>query len=456
MFKEVLKGYYLCKIKGANAHYLVTKGVYDHVQKHCVYNTNMKLDIDHLLGGTRYQTEFHKIQLLNWEDLPKNYQLDALALHEGIRKEYGSLFPHIAQQGAMKDIRAQMLRAVDSVTKGVREYTIAANVVTGEGIPVILLQETQQSQNRAWQTHKNSHLLQNRDNSPAQILDFSGSASKNACQEIALPIQGHPYPDKPNPNNTTKQNTMSNLLSNIPGLNLNFGTIQKGLIALSMNGELAFKDKQGNYVTIQKEGTEKTRVDVGSLKFDIDFYQVPTQELEDGDVILLDNEFLIAGAKKNGDRSFINPITGATTNKLQRSNILGMYFYTKVVSLFDMAGGQAKGVGLGGLDPMMLMLMSGQGSTGGQDIGQLLVLSQLSQAKGGDTNSLLPLLMMSGGLGSNAGENGGIGQLLMLQALGGNKSGGLFGGLTKKAAKVPVRKKAPVKKAAIKKAVVKG
>lgn len=253
---------------------------------------------------------------------------------------------------------------------------------------------------------------------------------------------------------STNNNSMD-LLSNIPGMNLSFGKLQTGLIALSLSGELAFKDKNGSYVTIQNEGGEKTRVDVGSLKFDIDFYKVPTQELEEGDVVLLDGDLLIAGKKTNGETKFINPLTGATTNKLQRSNILGVYFYTKVVSLFDMAGGQASGVGLGGLDPMMLMLMSqGGNSIGGSDnLGQLLVMSQLG-GSGADTSKLLPLLLMSGGGGNSLNGSGGIGQLLMLQALSGKGGGSLFG---KKAAAKPVTK-VVAKKAvpAKKKVAVKG
>ena len=217
-----------------------------------------------------------------------------------------------------------------------------------------------------------------------------------------------------------------------------------------MNGELAFKDKQGNYVTIQTEGTEKTRVDVGSLKFDVDFYKVPTQDLEEGDVILLDGELLITGKKVNGDYKFINPVTGATTNKLQRSNILGMYFYTKIISLFSMVGGEANGLGINGIDPLMLMLMSGQGGqvgvgAGGNDIGQLLVLSQLSKARGnGDLSSMLPLLMMSGNGGSLNG--GGIGQLLLMQAMSGGNGLNLFGGAKKKAAAKPAAKNTTAKK----------
>lgn len=462
MFKEVVPGYYLCKYTNGKAYYLVTKGVYDMVQGWLSIPEKRnrayweKLSLDHLLSMTRYDVEFNKVQLVTWEELPLNYQLDAIALNENIRKVYGKDFSHV-QQGTMNDLRNKIFRVVDSTTNLLRDFKWEGAVAADNGHMLKEVHSEPFSYPFQFVPHSSTNPCGEIPLGPP-VLERSFIASYNGDNPLNTP-SGSPeieWQSNNKQSSAVKTNQMSDLFNNIPGMNLTFGKIQKGLIAISMSGELAFKDKSGNYVTIQKEGTEKTRVDVGSLKFDVDFYQVPTQELEEGDVVLLDGEFLIAGVKKNGDRSFINPITGATTNKLQRTNILNVYFYTKVVSLFDMAGGSPKGLELGGLDPMMLMLMSGQGSTGGQDIGQLLVLSQLSQAKGGDTNSMLPLLMMSGGLGgASNGENGGIGQLLMLQALSGKGGSGLFG--KKAAAKVAApRKRTPAKKAAIKKAPVRG
>lgn len=98
--KEVVSGYYLCKHTDSKAYYLVTKGVYDMVAGWTLIPEKRnsacweKLALDHLLGMTRYHVEFNKIELVYWEDLPLNYQLDALALNEKIRKVYGKDFSH--------------------------------------------------------------------------------------------------------------------------------------------------------------------------------------------------------------------------------------------------------------------------------------------------------------------------------------------------------------------------
>lgn len=438
MYTEVLPGMYLCKLQLGVAYYLVNKDMYDQIHTQ-VNGQNprltaegyiKKIDIKHLLHGATYPTEFNKIQLVEWSKLAKNYQLDAIASNEEIRKKYYEEFYGTKPNQVSQDLRGKLFLLVDKTTNSFRTLRSTGEVVNSphaSKIPVlevaryIHLDPIPLSELSSYEPGVDHHALTNNSGNNLLSEDYSGGLDK--------------------------KNTMD-LLSSIPGMNLNFGKLQSGLIALSYNGDLAFSDKKGGFVTIQHEGTEKTRVDVGSLKLDVDFYKVPTQDIEEGDVILLDNDLLIAGKRTNGETKFINPITGATTNKLQRTNILGMYFYTKIVSLFDMAGGLnggPKGLGLGGLNPMTLMLLSGQGGLGqGGDLGKLLLFSQLGQG-GGDANSMLPLLLMSGGL--NGGTSGGIEQLMLMNALSGNKGGlgNLFGGKKKAAPVKPaVKKKSPV------------
>lgn len=228
-----------------------------------------------------------------------------------------------------------------------------------------------------------------------------------------------------------------------------------------MSGEVAFRDKQGNYVIVNtNEAGEKQKVHVGSLKFDVPFYTLPTQTLVKGDIVILDGDVLIVGENTKGDTKFINPITGATTTRLQQTNILNMFFYTKVVSMFNIAGGDgAQGIGLAGLNPMALMLLSGDGGFGGggSDIGELLVMSQLAGANGGaGLQGILPLLLMS-----KSGSGDGLGSLLpfLLMSQGGAAGAGanplasLFGGLVAPAA-IPTKKAASKRAAKTKTPVV--
>lgn len=435
MYNEVIPGSYLCKLKQGVAYYLVAKGVYDATAK--MNNSYfIKVNLTHLLSKSMYQNDFGKIELLNWEDMPQNYQLDAIAINEDIRRKYHEQFYGTQDKQVSNNLRGLLFSAVDKATGELRHFKFKTGINSTHG-PIYNLEETPLSfaakeasaQAHAANVGGSYHINHNGERTYTMIREATSEQTNN------------------NSNNNTNNSSM-NLLGNIPGLNLSFGPLEKGRIAVSLNGDLAFRDKNGQYVTIQEEGSQKTRVEVGDLKVDIEFYKVPTQELELGDVVLLDGELLLVNEKKNGDIQFVNPVSGAKTTKLQRSNILGMYFYTKVVSLFNLAGGEAKGIGLNGLDPMTLMLLSGQGgSFGGGDLSQLLVMSQLT--KGG--NDINPLMLMA--LSNNHGASGGgdlMQSIFMMQALGGGKGlTGLFGGKnTKKVAPKPVvRKKTPAKKA---------
>lgn len=231
-------------------------------------------------------------------------------------------------------------------------------------------------------------------------------------------------------NQAQNNNLMSNLM-NVPGLNMDFGKLTTGRIALSLNGELAFADNKGGWVIISEGENGKERVDVGSLKFDVDFFKVPTKELNVGDIVLLDGEILKVTENSKGDTKFVNPVTGSTTNKLPRNNIFGVYLYTKIVSLFDLGG--KSGLGLNGLNPMTLMLLSGDKElSGSSDLSTMLLMSQLG-GEGGEIDPMM--LMMMSQNGSTTGSSNDMMKFMMLSGLSG-KTGGLFG------------KKTPVKAAA--------
>lgn len=443
MYNEIIPGFYLCKYEQGVAYYLVSKKAYDawHIAFNGQSATNINgastvvATINHILHGNSYIAGLTKIKLANWEDMPLSYQQDAIASNEEIRKRYHEGI-YGTKPTEVQDLKGKLFVLVDKATNTFRtlKATGANHTSTRVGtVPVLEVAEYIHSEPMNW---------------PRDV-----EVSKNQ-QKVGSNVSAQGTWQEENKIDKVQTSNMD-LLSNIPGMSLDFGKLAKGLIALSFSGDIAFSDKKGGYVTIQHEGTEKTRVDVGSLKFDVDFYKVPTQELEEGDVILLDNEFLIAGKKTNGDTAFINPLTGAKTNKLQRSNILGMYFYTKIVSLFDMVGGEAKGLGLGGLNPMTLMLLSGNGGGLGEgnDIGKLLLFSQLGQG-GGDMQSMLPLLLMSGNSGLGGDSMNSMLPLLMMGNKGG--LGNLFGGKKKVAPKAVAKKKAPVKKTNNKTAVAKG
>lgn len=448
MYNEVLPGSYLCKLAKGVAYYTINKELYDkyHTEYNCqssskVYNAGRTmLPITHLLSGNVFNNYFAQIVLLNWEDMPLNYQQDACAANEAIRRKYHESIYGALNKDMSQDLKDKLFSLVDDTTGQLKHLVPKGTISIAHGLVAHELVEKK--------LHSTGHVA----------MEWPlGNPCTLVVPSVADTIsQYRPEAIKQSINNNTNNSSM-NLFNNMPGLNMDFGRLPAGKLAISMNGDVAF-NKNGNYVTIQTDGTEKTRLEVGDFKLDVDFYKVPVQQegLVEGDIILLDGDFLIVGKKANGETKFINPLTGATTNKLQRNNILGMYFYTKIVSLFDMVGGEAKGVGLGGLDPMTLMLLTqgtgnniGGSTSGGMDLGMMLVMSQLGGAKGGDMSSMLPLMMLGGGKDMNS----------MLPFLLMNKGGGGLGnlfGAKKKIAPKPIARTAPRKKAPAKKTVAKG
>ena len=241
-----------------------------------------------------------------------------------------------------------------------------------------------------------------------------------------------------NNNSNTKKSEMSSLF-NLPGMNLDFGKLEKGRIAMSFNGNPVFRNKQGEYVSIEstEEGV-KQRVDVGNLKMDIDFYKIPSQEVVPGDIILLDNELLLVEESKNDGIKFVNPLTGNKSAKLQRTNIFGAYFYTKIVSLFNL-GGEQVGFGVEGLNPLTLMLLSQSDSNSGDDsFVKMMIMSQMAGNKSNTGFNPMMLAMLS----KNGESDDLMKMMFFANSFGGgsNNTNNLFGNLVKPAEKKPVVK----------------
>lgn len=180
--------------------------------------------------------------------------------------------------------------------------------------------------------------------------------------------------------NLKQQNTM-NLKNLLP--NFEFGKVTTDKLALSFAG-VAFKAQDGSYKTYDLK--TKQLIDCGDLKFDVEFYKMPVQKLSAGDITELDGAYYIV-EKVNEDGSFsgIVPTTGTRSNKLARNNIFGMYFYTKITSVFDMFGaangtsGQVGNNPFGQMNPMMLMMMSDKDNKGGgmDSMMEMMLMSQM-------------------------------------------------------------------------------
>jgi hypothetical protein len=178
---------------------------------------------------------------------------------------------------------------------------------------------------------------------------------------------------------TESKMSSSNMLS---GMNLNFGKLSTDKLAYSFAG-VAVKKNDGTYVVYDK--ANKKLIEVGDLKIDTEFYQIPVQTVQEGDLIKIDDQFLIVD-KINADQTIrcISPTTGSTVNKLSRTNLFNMYFYTKIVSMFDMMNGGMFGQpqvagGQPAFNPMMFMLMGSKDSS----MSSMMEIMMMSQMFGG-------------------------------------------------------------------------
>jgi len=263
--------------------------------------------------------------------------------------------------------------------------------------------------------------------------------------------------------------------------NVEFGKSDKslGLYGVDVDGNLAVLNAGGSFVSFGPNGLS----DVSSMKFDgIDTFILPVNpaSLRNGDVILTDDDkpLFIYGSdtavvKVNG----VSPFQGVTPegqvqSVLPKRSLTGDFMYVSaVISLFDivsvaerfanddifllaamqntdpslqglkamlMMGGMQSGDAgrpgsrLGGIDPLMLAMMSG-GFNGNDSEGGMQQLMPLMLMRDADMDPMMMMLLMNqgegGGLfgGGNGGGNGGMMPFLMMRNRGGNGGGGLFG-----------------------------
>lgn len=274
--------------------------------------------------------------------------------------------------------------------------------------------------------------------------------------------------------------------------NFNFGPLETTGLALSPFG-LAIRGRNNQYTTYNSETGELT--DIQELVIDFPqnpFFTIPVTELEEGDLVQITEpnangklryRFAYVIGVKKGSYTFLDPISGSEFKRKEMGNLLGINFFTKVISLIDF-GGEPDGT-LGGMDPLMLMAMSSAGSSNGMDPMMLMLMNKgqeglgaldpmmLMMVMGGKNGSKIDpmMLMMMGGKNGmdkmdpmlmlmllGGGENESLSQMLMLKTVLGDEKGGnpFAAALSPKTkaskAKKPVKKskakaKKPAKKA---------
>jgi hypothetical protein len=162
-----------------------------------------------------------------------------------------------------------------------------------------------------------------------------------------------------------------------------FGPITDGSVALTMDGHIAVKSSADEYVRYDP----KTKTLLNQMSFVVKaaegmIYLLPVTSVAVGDVIKHKESYVqIIAIDKDQTLKYVALKTGTHGNAVREVNIFGFSFYYKVVSLFD----QGENATLGGINPMMFMLLADSGAD--------------KYGKGSAKDKLLPLMLMSGAMG---------------------------------------------------------
>lgn len=220
------------------------------------------------------------------------------------------------------------------------------------------------------------------------------------------------------------------------------GKADKGAFAISVDGGVAVKKKDGTFVVLQNGGL--TNMDTLAIDLDAFFYlPVDVKDVMPNDVVLTANGGVgfVTGIAEGGVVNVYDVNSEALGSvKPAKHFLLPNAYVTKVVSLLTLAGNPVGGNGA--FNPLMLLLLSKGGGSkldmkslllmsmlGGQGgglagINPLMLVMLLGDEDGGGMSEMLPLLLLTGGLGGAGGIGGGIAQNpLMLLALMGDKGG---------------------------------
>ena len=155
--------------------------------------------------------------------------------------------------------------------------------------------------------------------------------------------------------------------------------VENGEVAMTINGMLAVKRKDGDYVSYDPA----TNRIVNSMQFVVQsdtinkfIYLMPMAQLQAGDIIKHNNTYYYVKELYNGGVKVVSLSSGAHSNIVDETNIMfGTTMYSKVVTLFNMNQNQNAQQTQANMqfNPMMLMMMD----DGDHDIMEIMMISQM-------------------------------------------------------------------------------
>lgn len=201
------------------------------------------------------------------------------------------------------------------------------------------------------------------------------------------------------------EDNMNNLAKKIFG---EIGQLKSGVAALTFNGQIAFKRENGDYVRYNTETKAiENQMDLVIKGTEKMMYVMPYNVVAVGDILKYRDKFAqVVAIKENGSLIAIDFETGTEIVILKETNIFGIQFYMKVVSLLNMQDPNMPG----GFNPMMLMLLNKEDKD--DDMMKAILMSQMFTGQG-----MNPLMMMA--MINNNNESDMINTILLLQMCSG-------------------------------------
>ena len=201
------------------------------------------------------------------------------------------------------------------------------------------------------------------------------------------------------------EDNMNNLAKKIFG---EIGQLKSGVAALTFNGQIAFKRENGDYVRYNTETKAiENQMDLVIKGTEKMMYIMPYNVVAVGDILKYRDKFAqVVAIKENGSLIAIDFETGTEIVILKETNIFGIQFYMKVVSLLNMQDPNMPG----GFNPMMLMLLNKEDKD--DDMMKAILMSQMFTGQG-----MNPLMMMA--MINNNNESDMINTILLLQMCSG-------------------------------------
>jgi hypothetical protein len=214
----------------------------------------------------------------------------------------------------------------------------------------------------------------------------------------------------------TNKNNGGTSMFNMNNLFGEFGKIENGSVALTFSGQIAVRRNDNEYVRYNKETqTMENQMDMVLKEASDLIFILPINSVEVDDIIKhKETYYQILEIMNNGGLKAVNIKDGSKKTIIKETNIMGISFYYKVISLFSQ--GDMDNSTTSGIDPTLLMMLSSGDENNNDDLLPLLLMGNMGN-QGGNTGGINPMMLMMMSKDKDKGKNSKMKDLLVMQMI---------------------------------------